>query len=141
VRWRRSGAEREPGAERRRKGSPLRDIASLCRSLHEATFSTLLDPTRVRPEDVIAARPWAQAFWEVAAAAMVRAYVDAAGARGEGALLPRTPDELALLLDAFLLESAFAALGAALTAAEPLPRAVALDFLTALLGSGLSAGD
>jgi maltose alpha-D-glucosyltransferase/alpha-amylase len=132
------GDRTRPVSERRRKGSPLRDVASLCRSLHEATFSTLLDPTRVRPEDVPAARAWAEAFWEGAAAAMVRAYVEGATGRG---LLPRAPDELAVLLDAFLLESAFAALGAALTAAEPLRRAVALELLTRLLGSGSGAGD
>src|SRR5262249_61286641 len=46
------GDRARPVAERRRRGSPLRDVACLLRSLHQAVFATLLDPTRVRPEDV-----------------------------------------------------------------------------------------
>ena len=125
------GDRDRPVAERRRKGSPLRDVAGLVSSLHEATFSTLLDPTRVRPEDVEAARPWALAFWEGAAAALVRAYLKEAG---ESGLLPTAPGELGVLLDAFLLESAFAALTAALGAAKPTREAVALELLALLLG-------
>ncbi len=136
------GDRRRPAAERRRKGSPLRDVAALVGSLHEATFATLLDPARVRVEDVEAARPWARAFWEGSASALLRAYLEAAG---EGGLLPRATKERRTLLDAFLLESAFAALASSLASraggAEPTtptlaptrPPLVALELLSALL--------
>ena len=86
------GDRRRPAAERRRKGSPLRDAAGIVRSLHEAAFSALLDPARVRGEDVEAARPWASAFWEASASAFLQAYVSVAGARG---LLRDAPDGIA----------------------------------------------
>jgi maltose alpha-D-glucosyltransferase/alpha-amylase len=101
--------------ERRRKSSPLRDVAGLIRSLHEATFSVLLDASRVRAEDVEAARPWAWAFWEGATAALLDAYVvDAEAAH----LLPSDPAEIAVLLDAFLLESALATVGKSVATGE-----------------------
>ncbi len=126
------GDRRRPAAERRRKGSPLRDAAGMVRSLHEATFSALLDPARVRAEDVEAARPWARVFWEASASAFLKAYVAAAGA-----ILPGAPDEIGALFDAFLQESAFGALAAALDARAPAPsrQEVGLGLLDALLGS------
>ena len=125
------GDRTRPVAERKRKGSPLRDVAGLVRSLYEATFSTLLDPVRVRPEDVDAARPWAHAFWEGATSVLLRAYLEEAGERR---LLPRAPGELDVLLSAFVLESAFGALADALGApASPTRQAVALGLCAALL--------
>jgi maltose alpha-D-glucosyltransferase/alpha-amylase len=125
------GDRARPAAERLRKGSPLRDVAGLVRSLHEATFSALLDPARVRPEDVEAARPWAHAFWEASTAALLHGYLEAAGPR----LLPKTDarGELGVLLDAFVLEGAFGGLASALAAADPRRQAVALELLLALL--------
>jgi maltose alpha-D-glucosyltransferase/alpha-amylase len=127
-----SGDDARPTAERRRKGSPLRDVAALVASLHEATFATLLDPARVRPEDVSAARPWAHAFWEASAAVLLHAYVEVAG---EAGLLPGSADELGALLDAFLLESAFAALSAGLssTGGPPARLLVPLGLVATLL--------
>jgi maltose alpha-D-glucosyltransferase/alpha-amylase len=126
------GDRARPVAERRRRGSPLRDVAGLLRSLHEAVFSTLLDPARVRPEDVEAARPWAGAFWEASAASLVQGYLEIAR---PARLLPREPDsgELGVLLDAFLLESAFGALAVALRASEPHAETLALILLASLL--------
>jgi maltose alpha-D-glucosyltransferase/alpha-amylase len=132
------GDRTRPVAERRRRGSPLRDVAGLLRSLHEAVFSTLLDPARVRPEDVEAARPWGGAFWEASAASLVQGYLEIAGPSG---LLPRDRvgdgGELGVLLDTFLLESAFGALAVALRASEPHAETLSLILLAALLeGSG-----
>jgi maltose alpha-D-glucosyltransferase/alpha-amylase len=132
------GDRSRPVAERRRRGSPLRDVAGLLRSLHEAVYATLLDPARVRPEDVGAARPWADAFWEASASALLQGYLERAR---DGGLLPRSPDggELGLLLDAFLLESAFAALSAALSGSLQQRETVSLLLLGALL-EGRSTG-
>jgi maltose alpha-D-glucosyltransferase/alpha-amylase len=107
------GDRSRPLSERRRKASPLRDAASMIRSLHAAAWWVLLDPARTRPEDVEAARPWADLWWAWVSAAFLRGYLEAAG---EASFLPRGREELAVLLDAFLLESALAELAAALEA-------------------------
>src|SRR6185369_5214087 len=52
------GDRSRPLAERRRKASPLRDVASMVRSFHDAAWTALLDATRVRPEDRAALEPW-----------------------------------------------------------------------------------
>jgi maltose alpha-D-glucosyltransferase/alpha-amylase len=118
-----------PAAERRRKASPLRDVAGLVRSLHEATFSALFDASRVRPEDVDAARPWAEAFWEGSAAALLRAYLDEAA---EARLIPRSREETAVLLDAFVFESALGTLASTLGAPDA-KTTVTFELIVALL--------
>jgi maltose alpha-D-glucosyltransferase/alpha-amylase len=120
-----------PFSERRRKASPLRDVASMIRSLHEVAFGTLADPTRVRPEDREAARPWADLWWWSASAVLLGGYL--ATAR-EGTFLPPEREELGVLLDAFLLESGFAALSAALASGGNVTAPLA--FLARLLDEG-----
>jgi maltose alpha-D-glucosyltransferase/alpha-amylase len=125
------GDAARPVAERRRKTTPLRDVASLMLSLHAVAFATLADPARVRAEDREAARPWADLWWCSAASAMLASYV---GAARTGAFLPPDRDELILLLDVFLLKAGFAGLSAALAAGDGVP--AALDFLAHLLDEG-----
>ncbi|APR76964.1 Trehalose synthase [Minicystis rosea] len=120
-----------PWSERRRKASPLRDVASLIRSLHEVAFTTLQDETRVRLEDRDTARPWADLWWWSSSAVLLGAYL--ATAR-EGTFLPSDREELGLLLDAFFLEAGFNALAAAL--AEGGNVKAALAFLARLLDEG-----
>jgi maltose alpha-D-glucosyltransferase / alpha-amylase len=88
-------------AERRRKRSPLRDLAWMVLSFEYAAFSFLLDPARVRESDVDTAQPWAQHWTSWASASFINAYLSAtAGAR----FVPAERDQTALLFDAFLLE-------------------------------------
>jgi maltose alpha-D-glucosyltransferase/alpha-amylase len=117
-----------PAAERRRKASPLRDVASLIRSLHEAAFATLADKARVRPEDREAARPWADLWWWSTATVLVGSYL---GAAREGSFLPVEREETALLLDGFLLEGALSALAASFP--DPERVALPLAFLARVL--------
>src|SRR6185369_3264823 len=94
------GDRSRPLAERRRKASPLRDVASMVRSFHDAAWTALLDATRVRPEDRAALEPWADLWAAWSSATFVRSYL----ATTTGAsFLPRDPEETALLLDAFFL--------------------------------------
>jgi len=87
--------------ERRRKRSPLRDVAWMVRSFELAILRRLFDPASVRTEDVEAARPWAVQWSTWTAAAFVGAYLAAvAGA----SLLPEDRGDRAVLFDAFLLE-------------------------------------
>jgi maltose alpha-D-glucosyltransferase/alpha-amylase len=89
--------------ERRRKRSPLRDLAWMVRSFHIAAFRRLFDPASVREADVDAARPWAVHWSSWASAAFLDAYLTkAAGAP----FLPTDRDQSAVLFDAFVLEQA-----------------------------------
>jgi maltose alpha-D-glucosyltransferase/alpha-amylase len=104
------------------------------RSYHEAAWSVLLDPARVRAPDREAARPWAELWWQTVSASLLRGYLDAAGG---AVFVPKGRDELATLLDVLLLESALAGALGALEAMEEDPdgrrAAAALELLAALL--------
>ncbi len=90
-------------AERRRKRSPLRDLAWMARSLELAAFKVLLDPGRIREGDVPAALPWAVQWASWTSTAFLSAYL------GSSAALPFVPperDQAAVLFDAFVMERA-----------------------------------
>jgi maltose alpha-D-glucosyltransferase / alpha-amylase len=90
-------------AERRRKRSPLRDLAWMTRSFEFAAFKLLLDPASVRESDVDAARSWALQWTSWASASFIRAYLEAT----TGAVfIPAERDAMAVLFDAFALEGA-----------------------------------
>jgi maltose alpha-D-glucosyltransferase/alpha-amylase len=88
-------------AERRRKRSPLVDVASLTRSAHFAAHKVLLDPARVREADEAAARPWASHWALWVSAAFLRAYLE--GMRGSP-VLPADRAQTALLYNTFVME-------------------------------------
>jgi maltose alpha-D-glucosyltransferase/alpha-amylase len=97
------GAREASFAARSRKRSPLRDLAEMIRSFDFAAMKLLLDPARVRENDVEAARPWAFHWSSWVSASFLGAYVAAT----EGApFVPSDRDEFAELLDAFVLERA-----------------------------------
>jgi maltose alpha-D-glucosyltransferase/alpha-amylase len=122
------GKRDRPLVERRRKRSPLRDVAGLLRSLQHAAFTALNDPAVVRASDRPAAAPWAWLWYRFAAAAFLRGYFDAA--RDSHWLPDRR--ESALLLDAFLLDKALRELRDDLEQ-RPEAAAVSLDALLHLL--------
>ena len=101
-------ARDRPLPERRRKRSPLRDVAGIVRSFHYAAISTLLDPGIVRTEDRVDAARWAQVWQPWICAAFLRAYLAAVGS---SPIVPRDRAELAILLDAFVLEKSLRELG------------------------------
>jgi len=103
-------------AERRRKRSPLRDLAWMARSFEMAAFRRLLDATTVRESDIDAARPWALHWSSWASASFLQAYLE----RAQGApFLPADRDEGAVLFDAFVLERALYQLRADLDEQSP----------------------
>jgi maltose alpha-D-glucosyltransferase/alpha-amylase len=105
-------------AERRRKRSPLRDVAGMIRSFHYAAHVSLSEGAVVREEDRAVLAPWVEDWHARASAAFLRGYRErAAGAP----FLPETEEELAMLLDRFVLQKAFHELGDELT--EPSDRA------------------
>ena len=100
-------------AERRRKRSPLRDLAWMVRLFEFAALKALFDPANVRESDVEAARPWAFHWVSWTSAAFLQGYL--AAAKG-GPFMLVEPEASAALFDAFLLERALYQLQATLDA-------------------------
>jgi maltose alpha-D-glucosyltransferase/alpha-amylase len=98
-------------SERRFKRSPLQDVAGMLRSFHYASYSALLQrsPHGPRPEDErLRLGQWAQ-FWYIwVAAAYLTSYL---GVIRKARLLPEDPQQLKILLDAYLLEKAVYEIG------------------------------
>ncbi len=106
--------------ERRVKQSPLRDVASMVRSLDAAVYSALFgmtddrgrSPGMIRPEDRRVLEPWAHAWYDHVARQFVQVYIQSVQSTG---LLPRTEEGSYNLLGLLLLEKAFAQIDAALS--------------------------
>jgi maltose alpha-D-glucosyltransferase/alpha-amylase len=91
---------------RRIKRSPLRDVAGMLRSFHYASHALLIGEVGgsvFRSGDVKSLEPWAVCWAGWVASAFLQGYVAVAG---KGAFLPRTREELSILLDTYLLEKA-----------------------------------
>jgi maltose alpha-D-glucosyltransferase/alpha-amylase len=115
--------------ERRRKRSPLRDVAGMVRSLSHVAFAALNDPTVVREADRSLARPFAWQWHSASSAAFLDGYFARAGA---APFLPRDPADSKLLLELFVLEKALRELSAAIER-DPPRVAAALEALLRLL--------
>ena len=100
------GEPARPLSARRRKRPPLRDVSGMMRSFHYAAFTAWTDrgaSAVARPADGERLEPWAQFWYQCVAAAFLTAYcATAAGA----AFLPRTPEELDVMVEIFMLEKA-----------------------------------
>ncbi|HWL88300.1 MAG TPA: maltose alpha-D-glucosyltransferase [Polyangiaceae bacterium] len=90
-------------AERRRKRTPLRDVASMVHSFHHAAFTTLHDTTAVREADRASVLPWAIQWYTWVSAGFMRAYLEHTAA---ASFLRADIEEVALLLDVFMLSKA-----------------------------------
>jgi maltose alpha-D-glucosyltransferase/alpha-amylase len=101
------GEPARPLSERRRRRSALVDVAGMLRSFHYGAHGLLLDPqaagSSARTADLPGLEPWINGWYQWVAATYLRAYRAAAG---HAAFVPRSDDEFARLLDAFLLEKA-----------------------------------
>ena len=94
------GEPARPIIERRQKHSPLRDVAGMIRSFNYAAITKLYDRA-VRPEDAAQLRPWAR-FWNLwVSVEFVKGFFQAAA---HADFMPKSRDEIQLLLDLFLLE-------------------------------------
>ena len=93
--------------ERRIKRSPLRDVAGMIRSFDYAAFSKLKNNT-MRPEDVTQLKPWAR-FWVVwVSVNFLKGYFKATA---NSSFLPKSLEELSLMLGIYTLEKAIYELG------------------------------
>jgi maltose alpha-D-glucosyltransferase/alpha-amylase len=104
------GETRRPLSERRLKRSPLRDVAGMVRSFdYAANFSVARQAsTAVDPGQVPLLERWAK-FWSVwVTAVFVTSYLNTAK---QASLLPDSQRELAILLNAYLLDRAVSEIG------------------------------
>jgi len=120
-------------AERRRKRSALRDVASLVVSMYSASQSAVRSHARQgvpeREREAVAA--WTDAWQVWVSRAIVHGYLEHAPG---GVLYPSDSRALAVALDAFLLEKALSDLGAALTL-RPERAWIALAGIRRILGT------
>jgi maltose alpha-D-glucosyltransferase/alpha-amylase len=95
------GEPTRPLVERRAKQSPMKDVAGMLRSFSYAAYSTLLNYTTRRPEDLDRLEPWAQLWEKLASAEFLRAYRETV----QGApFLPAAREDFAKLLDVYLFD-------------------------------------
>ncbi len=94
------GEPLRPLAERRKKQSPLRDVAGMLRSLHYAAHSGL---GKLSSADRETLKPWGEAWAREGSALLLQAWLEAVG---RGSFVPESRDDLGRLLDAFLLQKA-----------------------------------
>jgi maltose alpha-D-glucosyltransferase/alpha-amylase len=90
--------------ERRMKRSPLRDVAEMLQSFGYAAEVALInevDNGMIHPDRLPLMRQWSQFWTRWVSAAFLRRYVATAG---QDSFLPRTEDELQVLLDNYILE-------------------------------------
>ena len=102
------GEPARPLAERRRKQSPLRDVAGMLRSFSYAGFAGLKQYAAEHPDaaeqpDADRLKKWAMAWQNYAAGEFLAAYRETIGANSE--LLPPS-QERQMLLDGYVLEKA-----------------------------------
>jgi len=105
------GEPSRPLSERRIKRSPLRDVAGMLRSFHYAAYSALFDlESRGEvPAERLPALETGAVLWHTwTGSAFLRAYLQKAGASD---FLPQEPEDLAFLLEAFLLDKCVYELG------------------------------
>ncbi|WP_373047874.1 maltokinase N-terminal cap-like domain-containing protein [Vulgatibacter sp.] len=121
--------------ERRRKRSPLRDVATMIRSFHRVAITAMLDPALVREGDRSLATPWADAWGAWTSAAFLGCYLETA--RSTPFVTERA--ETALLLDSFSIEHLLWELGGILEE-NPQRADVAMHGLLLMLEAGPGAG-
>ncbi len=107
------GEPARPLSERRMKRSPLRDVAGMLRSFHYAVYAVLFDQEAEgvyasHPEALASLELWARFWCRWVSAVFLKAYCETAE---RSSFLPRTREELQILLDVYLLEKAIYELG------------------------------
>ncbi len=98
-------------SERRIKRSPLRDVAAMIRSFHNATLTALAQHGNGHPGDAELLEPWADACYYHVSCRYLAGYLER---MGDSPLIPTNRSELETILLLFLLDKAVNDLGYAL---------------------------
>ena len=97
--------------ERRKKRSPLQDVAGMLRSFHYAAYAPLLqqaDTNKSMDQKLQTLGNWGHYWQKWVSATFLKAYL---GLVGNSSIIPSRQDELALMLDAYVLDKAIYELG------------------------------
>ncbi len=97
--------------DRRKKRSPLQDVAGMLRSFHYAAYAPLLqqaDAHKTIDERLQALGTWGHYWQKWVSAVFLKGYLDLVG---DCSIIPGLRDELALMLDAYVLDKAIYELG------------------------------
>ena len=105
------GEPARPLTERRLKRAALRDVAGMLRSFHYAAITSAAEQLKIGALgkfDFASMEPWTN-FWRTWSSwGFLKGYLSAAGA---APFIPKTHDELKILLDAFVMDKAVYELG------------------------------
>jgi maltose alpha-D-glucosyltransferase/alpha-amylase len=94
--------------QRRVKHTPLRDVAGMLRSFHYAAYAPLYgEAGSVRPEDTARLENWARFWYACTGATFLKSYLELMDAP----LVPRSPDQLRVLLEISMLDKVLYELG------------------------------
>jgi maltose alpha-D-glucosyltransferase / alpha-amylase len=96
------GEPARPLSERKLKRSALRDVAGMMRSFQYAAYSALWQPS-TRPEDIPFLEPWADTWYQRISSIFLRSYLETSG---NAVFIPRTDEDMQVLLQAYLLDKA-----------------------------------
>lgn len=105
------GKQGLPLSERQIKRCPLRDVAGMIYSFQQVAYAGLdqhVERGSLSLERVALSEPWARFWHQSVSGAFLRKYLDEIGA---SELLPRKPEELRIMLHAYLLHRAMEELG------------------------------
>jgi maltose alpha-D-glucosyltransferase/alpha-amylase len=97
------GEPARPLEERRRKESPLKDVAGMLRSFSYAAYAALFARSDRDQATFSRLEPWTRAWIYWTSAAFLHAYASVAGS---ARFVPADPVQRASLLDLFLIEKA-----------------------------------
>lgn len=100
------GEPARPLSERQMKRSPLQDVAGMLRSFHYAAYAALFAQAQYGAPPAL--ESWARFWFLWVSVAYLKTYLEVVG---DAEFLPSAPDELELLLDAYLVEKAVYELG------------------------------
>jgi maltose alpha-D-glucosyltransferase/alpha-amylase len=97
--------------DRRRKRSPLTDVAGMLRSFHYAAYTALfneVDSGMIRPDALPKMQHWADFWYTWVSATFLKAYLDTSD---DAVFMPNSHNETRVLLNAYQLDKAVYELG------------------------------